>query len=135
MENLSFGEALVCAKCGHKISRSGWNGKDMWVSYTQGKILDLKFNDIWTQNIKDVANENGGKVEILPYLIMKTVDNKIVMGWLASQTDMLSNDWFVVKKPKLIDEETLKKINEKIEILKSWQEKEVDNIKSNKEKK
>jgi hypothetical protein len=92
----NFGTALLFLKDGCKVARKGWNGKDMWVSMTPGKVLDLKVNDIWTKNVKDVAIANGGTVEILPYLIMKTVDNKIVMGWLASQTDMLSDDWFVV---------------------------------------
>jgi len=96
----NFGTALMFVQDGFKIARKGWNGKDMWVSYTPGKILDLKVNDIWTPNIKDVALANDGKVEILPYLSMKTVDNKIVIGWLASQTDMLANDWFVVVEGK-----------------------------------
>ena len=93
---MNFGEALECAQNGVKVARKGWNGKDMWVSMTEGRTLDLEKHDIWTKNVRDVAVENGGKVVILPYLIMKTVDNKIVMGWLASQTDMLSDDWFVV---------------------------------------
>lgn len=94
---LTFGQALESLKQGRKVARKGWNGKDMWISMTQGKILDLSKHDIWTPHVKDVAIANGGTVEILPYLSMKTVDNKIVIGWLASQTDMLSKDWFVVE--------------------------------------
>jgi len=60
------------------------------------RVLDMQEHDIWPKHIRDVALNNGGKVEILPYLIMKTVDNKIVMGWLASQTDMLADDWYIV---------------------------------------
>ncbi len=93
---LTFGQALVSLKQGHKVARRGWNGKNMWISMTSGRTLDLSKHDIWTQNVKDVAIANGGTVEILPYLSMKTVDNKIVIGWLASQTDMLSEDWFIV---------------------------------------
>jgi hypothetical protein len=92
---LTFGQALEASKRGHKVARKGWNGKDMWIYMTPGKTLDLSKHDIWTPNVKDVAIANGGTVEILPYLSMKTVDNKIVIGWLASQTDMLSKDWFV----------------------------------------
>jgi hypothetical protein len=94
---MTFGQALMEVKQGEKIARVGWNGKNMWVAMTPGKVLDLEKNDIWPKNIKDVAVANGGTVEILPYLTMKTVDNKIVMGWLASQTDMLANDWFIVE--------------------------------------
>lgn len=32
----------------------------------------------------------------MPYITMKTADGSILMGWLASQTDMLSEDWMVV---------------------------------------
>jgi hypothetical protein len=60
------------------------------------RVLDMQEHDIWPKHIRDVALNNGGKVEISPYLIMKTVDDKIVMGWLASQTDMLADDWYIV---------------------------------------
>lgn len=93
---MSFSLALECLKEGYRVARHGWNGKNMWISMTPGRTLDLEKDSIWTKNVKDVAIANGGKVEILPYLSMKTVDNKIVIGWLASQTDMLANDWFIV---------------------------------------
>lgn len=94
---MTFGQALEAVKQGKKIARSGWNGKNMWVAMKKGKVLDLAKHDIWTQHVKDVAVANGGTVEILSYLTMKTVDNKIVMGWLASQTDMLADDWEIVE--------------------------------------
>lgn len=42
---------------------------------------------------------DGGmdEVEICPHVDMKTADNKLVIGWLASQTDMLANDWEVIE--------------------------------------
>ena len=91
-----FGLAIEQLKDGQKVARSGWNGKGMWISMTNGKTLDLSIDDIWTQNVKDVALENGGTVELLPYLVMKTADNKIQIGWLASQSDILADDWIVV---------------------------------------
>ncbi len=96
MKNLSFGEAVKHAQAGKKISREDWNGKNMWVSITEGRVLDLSKNDIWTKNVKDVAVENGGTIETLPYFIMKTVHNKILIGWLATQTDILVTDWYVL---------------------------------------
>jgi hypothetical protein len=93
---MDFSTALLQIKDGGKVARKGWNGKDMWVSMARARILDMQEHDIWPKHIRDVALNNGGKVEILPYLIMKTVDNKIVMGWLASQTDMLADDWYIV---------------------------------------
>jgi len=97
LNDLSFGEAITLAKAGHKVARKGWNGKGMWISYTSGKVLDLKVDDIWTDNVRVVAEENGGKVEIHPYFSMKKANNSIQMGWLASQSDMLSRDWEIVE--------------------------------------
>ena len=95
-KNMSFGEALVFLRAGDKVAREGWNGKGMWVSRTEGKILDLDKDNTWTKNVRDVAVSNGGFVELLPYLSMKTADGKIQIGWLASQSDMLAFDWCVV---------------------------------------
>jgi hypothetical protein len=93
---MDIGQAINQAKQGKKIARKGWNGKGMFVSMTPGKVLDLKVDDIWTQNVKDIAIANGGTVEILPYLVMKTADSKLQVGWLASQSDLLADDWELV---------------------------------------
>lgn len=96
IDNMTFGLAIEALKKGHKVARKGWNGKGMWVSMTPGKTLDLAKDDIWTENIKSVAVANGGKVELQPYLTMKTANDTIQIGWLASQSDMLSEDWMIV---------------------------------------
>lgn len=93
---MTFGSAIASLKMGHKVARAGWNGKDMWVSMTPSKILDVAVDDIWTGNVKDLAIANGGTVEILPYMSMKTADNKLQIGWLASQSDMAAEDWCIV---------------------------------------
>ena len=68
---MNFGEALHELRCGRKVAREGWNGKGMW--------LNLQTPD-----------ENS-KMS-LPYIYMKTAcDNKV--PWLASQTDILAEDW------------------------------------------
>jgi hypothetical protein len=95
-DGLDFGEALFWAKKGFVVSRKGWNGKGQWVSYTEGKTLDLSVNEIWTKPIKDVAEQNGGKVTIRPYMNLKTVDNQIQIGWIPSASDMLAKDWYIV---------------------------------------
>ena len=94
---MDIGLAMKYAKLGQKVARAGWNGKGMFVSMTPGKVLDLKVDDIWTPNVKDIATANGGTVEILPYLVMKTADGKLLIGWLASQSDLLSDDWEVLE--------------------------------------
>jgi hypothetical protein len=70
----NFGVALTELKNGQRVARAGWNGKGMWIA--------LQVPD---------ANSKMG----LPYLYMSTVDGKLV-PWLASQTDMLAEDWELV---------------------------------------
>lgn len=70
---MTFGQAIEALKLGSKVHRDGWNGKGMW--------LALQVPD---------ANSKMS----LPYIYMKTADDKLV-PWLASQTDILSDDWSV----------------------------------------
>jgi hypothetical protein len=95
-EGLDFGEAIFWAKKGFKISRKGWNGPGQWVSYTEGRELDLEKHNIWTPPIREVAEANGGKVTIRPYMNLKTVDNEILIGWVPSTSDMLAKDWYFI---------------------------------------
>jgi len=44
-----------------------------------------------------LANENGGNIECLGTLRMYTADKKVLTGWLASQTDLLADDWTVLE--------------------------------------
>jgi hypothetical protein len=76
MNNMSFGAAIAAMKLGGKVSRKGWNGKGMW--------LKLQVPD---------TNSKMSR----PYIYMKTVNNELV-PWVASQTDMLSDDWFTVEE-------------------------------------
>jgi hypothetical protein len=52
--------------------------------------------NFWSPCNKAFAEQNGGTAEVLPCITMKTAGGKILMGWLASQTDMLSDDWGIV---------------------------------------
>ena len=71
---MDFGHAIYALKSGQKVSRSGWNGKGMWLAL-------------------QVPDEHS-KMS-LPYIYMKTSDDELV-PWLASQSDMLGDDWGVV---------------------------------------
>lgn len=94
--NLSFGDAVMLMKKGHKLSRKGWNGKGMWVIYnpgSQGKTLDMSEGSVY--------KEHGlTQCEILPHFDMYTVNAEgrraMLPGWLASQSDIDANDWGVV---------------------------------------
>jgi hypothetical protein len=78
---MDFGSALEALKRGDKVAREGWNGKGMWLS------LVTRSGELYRYN-----NE---EFEALPWIGMKTADNKFV-PWLASQTDILAEDWEVV---------------------------------------
>lgn len=58
---------------------------------------EIPSKGIWGKPNFKYAEQNGGTVKVMPYVTMKTADGSIVMGWLASQTDMLAEDWVVVE--------------------------------------
>lgn len=93
--SLNFGLALEALKKGHRVARAGWNGKGMWLCLGGGKE-NVKAGDFWNPHTHAFAISNGGMAEVLPTIIMKTADDKVLMGWLASQTDMLADDWQIV---------------------------------------
>ena len=72
----SFSWALMALKDGERVYRSGWNGKDMWIK---------------------IERPEGGDAMTSPYIYMKTADDKFV-PWLASQSDLMDEDWEVVVK-------------------------------------
>lgn len=92
---ISFSKAMDAARMGARIARAGWNGKDMWACMGEGSP-SLPASSFWNRHTRKFAEDNGGSAEVLPYMILKTADNKIVMGWLASQTDMFADDWVVL---------------------------------------
>ena len=96
-ENKNFGEAIAAMKEGKRVARKGWNGKGMWLSLS-GPVEGRKISadKFWSKHTARFAEEQGGSAEVLPCIIMKTADDKILMGWLASQSDMLSEDWVIL---------------------------------------
>lgn len=114
-KGLTYGEALEALKEGKLAARAGWNGKGMFIFMRPGDELsaDMIINTVKSlpQAVKDyyvgqfahnIPEEEAGKgpkdtmVKFTPYLCMKAADGSIVNGWLASQTDMLSNDWEIL---------------------------------------
>lgn len=89
-DSMSFGHALKALKDGHKVARCGWNGKDMFLYFVQGS--KFKVNRPPLLGIYD----EGKEINYLPHIDMKTADGSCV-PWLASQTDMLSDDWHIVE--------------------------------------
>jgi len=83
---MTFGLALELLKKGMNVCRAGWNGKGMWLAIVEGYDYNPK---------TDNGAVHALGCEKLPWIGMKTADNKFV-PWLASQTDMLAEDWKVV---------------------------------------
>jgi hypothetical protein len=97
MTNLDFGAAITALKQGKRVARAGWNGKGMYLWL----LPETKVPADWCKEprLKDLAlnNPDGSQtMHCLPSIRMKTADGKVLTGWLASQTDMLSEDWVVL---------------------------------------
>lgn len=71
---MEFDSALITLKDGGYVAREGWNGKGMW--------LHLQVPDEHSKMNR-------------PYIYMKTIDDSLV-PWVASQTDLLADDWYTV---------------------------------------
>ena len=71
---MNFGQAIEQMKTGAKVTREGWNGKGMWLAL-------------------QVPDQHSKMQQ--PYIYMSPVDGKLV-PWLASQSDILAEDWQVI---------------------------------------
>lgn len=89
---LTFGQAIEALKAGQRVARTSWNGKGMWLALTKGQFV--KAENFWNEHNRKFAEWMGGQAEVQPYITMKTAQGKIV-PWLASQSDMLEEDWVV----------------------------------------
>ncbi len=84
---LNFGQAIEALKKGERVARQGWNGKGMWLIYSDGFIGNFRehqYHEVLTST------------KTLPFIVMKTATNELV-PWLASQTDVLAEDWVIVE--------------------------------------
>ena len=97
VSGMSFGEAIAALKIGMKVSRAGWNGKGMWLVLVPGqKDVALRAGTPYEKALGDVP-----PIEILPHIDMWTINasgrRAMLPGWLASQSDMLADDWEIVE--------------------------------------
>lgn len=90
---MDFGDAIRSLKAGQRVARAGWNGKGMWLSLSCDGTREVAAENFWSPHNAEFARQNGGKATVLPSITMKTATGEILMGWLASQTDMLAEDW------------------------------------------
>ena len=95
---LTFGMAIEELKSGKKVCRAGWNGKGMFLALQEGSVIQPKNARGGAAKALVESGEADEKgIVILPHIDMKAANGDIVVGWLASQTDMLSEDWMVVE--------------------------------------
>lgn len=85
---MNFGQAIEALKEGKRVSRSGWNGKGMFLFLVNGSNLIVN---------REPLLSIMGEVEVTyrPHIDMKDAEGKVV-PWIASQTDMISDDWGIV---------------------------------------
>ncbi|RQQ19716.1 DUF2829 domain-containing protein [Burkholderia stagnalis] len=87
-DGLTFGLAIEALKKGARVARAGWNGKNMW-------LVMAGSGGNWSAAVGGGAMPDDWRGN-LPFIAMFTADKHLV-PWLASQTDMLADDWRVVE--------------------------------------
>ena len=85
---INFGLALEAVKNGKRVAREGWNGKGQYVFLAD----DVEFH-----TDADISEFNGGEVSVGHMLVLRTAQGNLQPGWLASQSDMLAEDWYIVE--------------------------------------
>ena len=86
---MNFGEALAAIKAGKRVARAGWNGKGMFLFLVPGSTFTVN-----REPLLSIMGE-GTQVQYHAHIDMKTAQGYVV-PWLASQADLLSEDWEIV---------------------------------------
>lgn len=96
---MKFGDAIEALKQGKRVARKGWNGKGMFLWLKPAVNIESE----WCKDpvLKKLAEDNGGAITGLGTICMFTHDatgrKAILTGWLASQSDMLLEDWEILE--------------------------------------
>lgn len=85
--NMTFGHAIELLKLGCKMARKGWNGKSQYI--------ELATNISYINACKDCVNANHDAIGNAAIAFVGT--SGVQLGWLASQADMLAEDWHIVE--------------------------------------
>ena len=99
INGLTFGLAIEAAKLGKKIARKGWNGKNMWVVLMPALSLPPYSSQKPGAKVNDRTAKHIGydtPLDSQPYFAMWTALGQWQPGWLASQADMLAEDWEII---------------------------------------
>lgn len=85
---MNFGQALEAIKSGYRITREGWNGKGMFLFLVNGSQFEVN-----RAPLLGIYPE-GTVINYRSHIDMKTVNGEIV-PWVASQSDLLAEDWTI----------------------------------------
>lgn len=89
---MDFSDALILIKAGRKMQRKGWNGKDMFIFLVPGSTFEVNRPPLLG------IYPAGTEINYHGHIDMKTADGTVV-PWLASQTDLLAEDWQIYSSP------------------------------------
>ena len=87
--NMSFSAALISLKAGEKVAREGWNGKGMFIFLVPGSNFQVN-----RAPLLGIYPE-GTPIDYRPHIDMKTANGEVV-PWVASQSDLIEEDWMIV---------------------------------------
>jgi hypothetical protein len=93
---MDFGQAHAVLKNGGRVTRDGWNGRGMWVALSPGFVIGP--DRVFAEPIRDELLARGSDGVFRSYLMMCTADGEFV-PWVASQTDLLAEDWRTQELP------------------------------------
>ena len=87
---MNFGQAIELLKRGHYVQREGWNGKGMYLLLIEGVHVEPAISKVFVDIPKDMT------VAVEDAVYMKNAQGSFI-PWLASQADMLAEDWEVLE--------------------------------------
>lgn len=87
---MNFGEAIECLKGGERVAREGWNGKGMFLFLVPGSTFEVNRAPLLG------IYPAGTRINYQPHIDMKTAQDTVV-PWLASQSDVLAEDWLLAE--------------------------------------
>jgi hypothetical protein len=90
---MNFGQALEQLKSGKRVSRAGWNGKGMWLVLVPGSTIPVAVDRPLGIAAPELV---GSDLVYQPHVDMFTAAGTVV-PWLASQSDLLAEDWATVE--------------------------------------
>lgn len=91
---MNFGQAIEALKAGYKVAREGWNGKNMYLWLLPE--AEIKREGCRDEKLLECFGD-ANTLKCLGSIRMKTATGEVLTGWLASQTDLLAEDWIEVE--------------------------------------